>query len=421
MTKHILIALAVMAGGQAAFAGSPFLTGDEAATEAMQRNAPEEFDGVPKFLLFGKTGKFYVGIGGKVMVTLGEDFGHPVDNPDMLVTADIPMGATDGNGARFHVSAGQTSLYINAVALPGTKNAVGAFINVNLTGGNYAPVVEYAYLRWRGLQAGIDYTLFSDPSSNPPGLDYEGPNSIAAVPSTGIRYTLPFGPGHHWRFQAGAELPMANFTQALLHGIPRAVYVNQRVPDIPLALRYEWGGASHVRLAAIVRNLYSRRLPQARNIDHVGWGLHLSYTGEVLPGLTAFASGIYGEGISSYIQDLNGYDHSHGMDLFPDASGTVLTPVKLWGAYGALNYDFNEHLSLCGKYSQVRAYADAYPGGETAWGDQYKYARYASATLFWNVNSYLQAGLEYIWGSRTDFSGATAHVNRLQLGLAFNY
>ena len=177
--------------------------------KSLDRNTPHQFAGIskPSFAFASKNSKFVMSVGGFVKLTAGEDIGHPVESPDLMTTADIPMHDMDGNGAAFKMSARQTQLYLNMVALPGTADEVGAFVSANLIN-DYVPSLVYAYLRYRGIQAGYDYTLFSDTKATPSYIDYEGPNAATPIPTTGIRYTVDFGKEKNWKFAIGAELPI---------------------------------------------------------------------------------------------------------------------------------------------------------------------------------------------------------------------
>lgn len=414
--QTIATALAVLTT-MPAFAGINLLTDDEAATQALSWNAPSGCSGVPGYFVVGKSGKFYLGVGGQVKTTIGADFGHPIDDPDEFITSAIPMGDMNGNGAKFNISARQTSFFLNMVAMPESKDKVGAYVGFNFIDPNYKPTLVYAYLRWRGLQAGYDYNLFSDPASNPGMIDYEGANSILSLGAASLRWTQKFDAAGKWTGAIGLEMPRASFTDADLLGHKRTSYVSQRVPDIPLAVEYSWAEGSHVRLAGVVRNLYSRNLIENKNIDRLGWGLHLSYVGEILPRLTGYASGWYGRGIASFCEDLS----DGGLDLVPTADGRSVEAIKAWGAYAALQYSFNEKWSILGCYSHVRTYADKYDGGAVAWGDQYRYGQYVAANLCYNINDHFSTGIEYIWGRRVNNNGEKAANNRVQAAFTFNF
>ncbi|MDE6811664.1 MAG: hypothetical protein K2J15_04870, partial [Muribaculaceae bacterium] len=196
----------------------------EASHESLQDNAPDGHkDAVPHFAIFGKEDKFYLGIGGTIKVTVGEDWGAPLDNPDEFITSEIEP-TPDGSRNKFHLSAQQSSLFLNFVALPNSDNKIGGYVEMYFLN-DYAPVLQYAYLKWRGLKAGYDYSTFSDNGAMPPTIDFEGPNAATAIPVPMISYTRNFGKNKAWSASIGLELPQYsitpnNYTHAVTQGIP---------------------------------------------------------------------------------------------------------------------------------------------------------------------------------------------------------
>lgn len=383
--------------------------------EVLHHNAPEDFktNGVPAVAVVGKNGKFILGVGGYVKAVVGWDFGHPIDNADEFITSQIPMHPMEGNGSRFNLSAKQTHLFINFVALPGTGNEIGAFVSANLLDG-YVPTLQYAYLKYRGLKAGFDNTLFSDPACGAPAVDYEGPCSNTASPVAGVSYIWEPAPHGRWQAGIGLELPHASFTT--VEG--KTGFVYQRFPDIPMAGQFSWDeGNSWVRLSAVARTLTYRNLESRANHNKPGYGFQLSGGWNFLEGLTLFYQGIWGKGIASLMQDTA----DEGLDLTPTADGKSLAPTMAWGGFVSLQYDISERFCASATYSQLRSYAPRYAGGDTPWSDLCKYTQYASCNLFCHLTSYFDIGIEYIWGRRTNFDGLKCADNRLQAAFQLSF
>ncbi len=413
--KHSLLpAVAICASALSAVAAPPHHQEPHhsaelkaASHEAFTDNAPEGYkDAVPHFAVFGKLDKFYIGIGGQLKVTVGEDWGAPLDNPNEFITADIAEAAP-GSKSKFQLSAMQSMLYLNFVGLPKTENRIGAFIGMNFLN-DYVPVLQYAYMKWRGLKAGYDYTVFSDNGAMPPTIDFEGPNAATSLTVPTLSYTYSFGKKKAWSATVGLELPQYSITPNRY-----TATVSQGVPDIPVALKYTWNDKQDwIRASAIIRNLTYRNEAAEKNVDVAGWGVEFSGTSEFLPHLRGFWEGVYGKGIDSYIQDLNGLN----MDLVPRGSGRPLKASEAWGAFAGLQYDISEDVYCSISYSHVRSYAKPWATdlSETEWGSQYKYAQYAVANVFWNVNTIVTTGLEYIYGRRVNNDCTQAHTNRLQ-------
>lgn len=385
----------------------------EDAHKAFTENAPEGCkDLVPHFAIFGKRDKFYIGIGGSVKVTAGVDLGDPIDNANEFITADIePVGV--GDHTKFNLSAMQSNLYFNFVALPGTSNQIGAFINMYFLN-NYAPVLQQAYITWRGISAGYNYSVFSDNGAMPPTIDFEGPNAGTAFPLPTLSYTYKFGRDKAWAVSAGLELSQLSQTNSA-----RSRTVNQGAPDIPAAIRYSWNDKEDwVRFSAILRNMNYRNVEADKNTDVVGWGISLSGTSEIVKNLRAYWTGTYGHGIASYIQDLNG---GH-LDLTPYGNAGGLKATKTWGAFGGLQYNFTPDVYMSASYSHVRNYASPWSGGEPLTFDEaYKYAQYVNGSLFWNVNSIVTTGVEYLYGRRVNNDLTQAHTNRIQAMLQVSF
>lgn len=415
-------------------------------------NAPQNpsIKDVPRFTLVGKDSKFYLGMGANLKMVGDFDWGNPISNPNLFAPSAIPMSTEKGNRSQTLFSIGQSNLYWNFVALPGSKNQVGLFFDINFLGSTSHPVIaiHHAYLKYRGFTAGYIVSTFTDIKADPVAIDFAGPNAITFIRHPNIYYTAKFGKGKMWSAQLGLDMPLAeqsDFTEnnriilnkdkdgnvinknngAFTHN--GTSFVHQRMPDIPLFIQRDW--ANHkgwFRVSAIFRNLQYNDIVAAdtKLRSNFGWGVKASGSTPIVGGLSFTWQGVYGKGVASYIQDLTG----EGLDLVPakDDPGKLQT-VKTWGAYGTLQYNFGKCCVWNATYSHVRAYAPNFTskpiGGSdgsnssTDWGEMYKFGQYATTNLIFNVSSFAQVGVEYLWGRRVNNSGAQAHDNRIMLML----
>lgn len=382
----------------------------------LHENAPHliHIKDVPRFALLGKESKFYMGVGANIKAVPTFDFGNPIPDPNYFVTSGIPMNISPGNGGQFKISAQQSNIYLNIVALPGEKDQLGAYVSMNFLGNNYAPKLQHAYLKYRGITAGYTYTIFADAAATPATIDYEGPNALATIIHGMVAYEPTFGKHKEWQAGIGIDMPETSCTYA-----DRTVKVNQRIPDIPMYIQRKWaGGNGWLRLAGIVRNMYYRNEQAGKNVDKVGWGIKLSGKTPIAGGLSASYMALYGKGIASYIQDLNGM----GMDLMPDPSDpSRLDLVKAWSGAWSLQYQFSPKVFCTATYSHVRNYARQFADSSSDWKTGYKYAQYAVGNIFYQINSIVQVGAEYIYGRRVDFDGSQAHDNRIEAMLQVSF
>ena len=376
-------------------------------------NAPQRpnYKDVPRFTLIGKDNKFYLGMGANVKFVGDFDWGAPLSNPNIFAPKDIPFDVDPGNKSKTLMSIGQSNIYWNFVVLPGSKNQIGLFFDINFLGDSSKPeiAIHHAYLKYRGFTAGYIVSTFTDLKAEPVSIDFGGPNAITFVRHPNIYYTAKFGKDKMWTAQLGLDMPdMASFTTG-----NDTKMVNQRMPDIPLFIQRSWADNNGwLRFSAIFRDLQYRNLMgKGSNKGELGWGVKLSGKSPICGGLSGSWQAVYGKGVSSYIQDLSG----QGEDLVPVANENgKLKSVASWGAYGSLRYDFCKQVFMNFTYSQVRAYAKNFGSG---WGDLYKYGQYVTGNLFINVGSFGQVGFEYLWGRRMDYSGKQTHDNRLMFML----
>lgn len=387
--------------------------------DVMQQNAPGDaiLREVPRFALIGKDHKFYVGLGANVMLVGDFDWGHPQDNANKFIPADIPMTIEKGDGGQFLFSAAQSDFYLNFVALPGSANQLGIYIDVNFMAGTNSPALHHAYLKYRGITAGHTTSIFTDMGAKPASIDYQGPNALTFMGHPNISYTGKFGKGKAWSAAIGFDMPEYSGTYAsgIVNGQEMAYNrkVSQRIPDIPIYLQRSWcDGKGYLRASAIFRTLSYRDNILDKNQNVFGWGVKLSGKTPICCGLSAMWEAVHGQGVASYIQDLK----DKGLDLTPDATEKgKLKATPAWGAYGTLQYQICPRVLLNATYSHVRTYAKDWSASE--WGPTYKWAQYVTANCFWKINSFTQFGVEYLYGRRMDHSGLQAHDNRISMML----
>lgn len=371
----------------------------------------ENEEDLPLLAFKGKDNKFYVGLGGDLTATVGYDFGHVLDNPNDFIVSQIPTGGSALKGAKFNLSAQQTSLHLVAGYLPGTKYEVYVFVNGLFLGDDYSFNLDEAYVRFMGFRAGYGYGLFCDQDALPATIDHEGPAGACSFSNGLLDYEHNFG---NWTLGIGVELPAQSYTLS-----PESADVPQAVPDIPLIAQYNLpGGTGHIRASALLRTLRYRNETLAKNKSVEGYGFKLSGVADLNSFFSVCFEGSYGKGIASYFQDLVG----ENLDLVPASEPGKMEGVKIWGGYAGVQCHFSPKVfaGLC--YSHLRAYPGNYGAGDPlASPDQYSYGQYGVANLFWEVIPRLTLGAEYIYGRRVNMDGSQGHDNRLQAMLRFSF
>lgn len=405
--------------------------------QAFVDNSPADYrvPDSPEFAIVGKNEKFYLGFGGYVKGTMSFDWGSPINNYNEFIVSDIPMPGTSsykpGNKGQFGLSAQQSDLYLNFVALPKEKNKVGFYLNFIFLGNGYLPQVRQAYVTWRGVEMGYGFSLFTDLAADPTTIDYEGPNSFTVVLNAKFDYRHTFG--KHFGIGIGAELPMASYTNGYGTVNRGGAYktigtatVSQRIPDIPMYIQWNFGNNNRIRLSGLLRNMQYRAnmneingsLVDGKTKNLVGGGLQLSGNFNIANKLIGYYQLSGGKGMTSYFEDVTGM----GYDMVPDPTDPgKLQTVKAWGGYLGLQYNWSSKVYSNLIYSHLRLYSPYYTDSQTPWSTSYKYGQYAVANVFYNISNHFSWALEYIYGRRMDMNHIQAHDNRIQTMLQVTF
>lgn len=394
---------------------------DTLIIKVLYENAPNYFNApdMPRFAIIGKERKFYLGIGGYIKASVSYDLSNPIDNANCFVTSMIPMESVAGNSSLLQMSASASNLFFNFVALPHTKNQVGGYVNFNFSGSgnNYGFSLKAAYITYRGFILGYNTSLFTDGAASAPTIDQQGPNSMTFLFNTVLDYQYEIN--NHWKVGAGLELPVVDASYGKM-----AYAINQRIPDVPFYVQYSWAkGNGWLRASGLLRSMMYEDKSSGTTTD-LGYGIKASGAVPLTSYLTMYYQGVYGKGIASYIQDMQGY----GLDMVPvikDYRGGVvldetytgeLDAVEAWGLYAGLQWQISPKLLTSATYSMVKSDIPTTQPGNT-----YKSAQYVVANLFYNLTPSVRAGVEYLWGYRENLDGTFKQNNRIQSAVRVNF
>ncbi len=364
---------------------------------------------MPNYIFSSPHNRFMLGIGGFVNMRAAYDMKGVVENTD-FITRDIPAEGTYATRQALRFDASTSRLFVKAVAVTRSLGNVVAYIETDFRGYRGDLRLRQAYISFKGMLAGRDITTFCDLNAAPATVDFQGPNAYNITFSTMIRYVLAIN--KHWSIAAAAEMPSVSAT--LPSG--RFSAIPQRVPDFPVYVQYNWGkrNPSHVRASAVLRDMYYHADATDRNMAQFGWGVQLSGNVRFAKRFDLFFNGIYGKGITPYIQDLSGL----GLDLVPRKSGDgSLQALPMFGWFAAMQIDVARRTSVAGGYSWVKVdYGDRYDAAGL-----YKDATYIFCNLFHNITPFCKVAVEYLHGIKNDTSGHKGTANRVQAMIQYNF
>ncbi|MDE6578159.1 MAG: hypothetical protein K2K58_08325, partial [Muribaculaceae bacterium] len=375
----------------------------------LKSNAPQSpnDNGLPRFAIVGKDHKYYIGVGAQFLGEAVYDFGDNMPSPILFTPSSITP-RTPGNGSALRFGWQSSSVYLNAVALPGTKDQIGLFFKANFLGNDNAFNIFQFYAKYRGLTAGYTTSAFSDGAAEPMTIDFEGPNGYPYAFLFTAYWTQNFT--KNFSGAIGIDAPTASLTTGSTTST-----INQRIPAIPLYLQYAWDeGNSHIRLSGLVRPMQYRNLSANKNETLTGVGVQLSGMTKVVGPLSFSYNAAYGKGISNYLQDDNGL----GLDAVATGKAGNMEMVKSLGVTAGLNCAITPKLSANLVYSHLSNWL---PENAEVQDNQYRYGDYVAANLMYNINKFVSTGIEYDFGHRKSVTDASLHTNRLQIQLGVTF
>ncbi|MBQ3209550.1 MAG: porin [Alistipes sp.] len=351
--------------------------------------------------------------GGFVAMRASYSFDNAVGNIDM-VPYDVPIASSFASRQALGMDATTSRLYLRTIINPKHCNhPIVLYFDTDFRGGaegSYTPRLRSGYVSIAGLTFGRDVTTFCDLNAAPTTIDFQGPNAYNFNFSTVIRYEIPFL-DNHMKAGVAAELPAVSGSYG-----ETFMPVPQRVPDFPIYLQYMWGKhrQSHIRASAVLRNMYLYNDARQTTTDLFGWGVQFSGNIHVNKMLQFFMNGVYGEGITPYIQDLTG----SGLDFTPNPmDANRIQTMPMWGFQAAAQINILPNLFVSGGYSMVQI---QHKNGYFA-DDQYRRGQYAFGNVFYCFTNRFQIAAEYLWAARKNMNGEHNHANRINLLLKYAF
>ncbi|MBQ5690423.1 MAG: porin [Alistipes sp.] len=367
---------------------------------------------MPSAIFADKHNNFSFAIGGDVALRAAYSFDRTINNID-VVPYDVPMTLTPADKQEIRMDATTSRLFLRGIANTEKLGQVHIFMDFDFRGGSagsYTPRIRSGYVSMLGLTVGRDVSTFCDLTAAPTTIDFQGPNAYNFRFATMIRYEYEFL-DRHLKVGAAAEMPSVSATYGeTLEAIP------QRVPDFPVYFQFAWGEnrESHIRASAVFRDMYLYNKARQHEDDLFGWGVQFSGTIHATKYLQFFMNGIYGEGITPYINDLMG----SGLDFTPrpdDPTRVQATPMFGWQV--AAKGNILPDLSVSGGYSAVTVCKKN--GFYSA--DQYRQGQYIFGNVFWQLTPRFVLGAEYLYAHRKNMDGTKAHANRINLLAKYSF
>lgn len=384
---------------------------------------------VPTFALHTKNNKFVMTIGGYINPIIGADFGNNLYKVDgagiSFVTSKIPAPSAKGHRGDVYINPFQGALSVQVTGFGGTDNQLTGYFKIGTDG--MSPGLNFlrAYLTYRGITAGQKLTLMQDVyACQPPTIDPEGPSGCISNVAYELSYTSKSYNG--FKFAVGLDYPSFYSSNGVYRGKDYPQYdgkmlsnpdaVEQNVPDIPLWVEYQQSPSMRVRLSGLLRNFGYKDIKAGKNRHDVGWAVMLSGNVQPLKPWTLYLQAVYGQGIGAYLQDVAGLPLSYiPDDAHPGKmKATPMMGLNLGSSLNLGKWQWNIMASEARVWG-VKDYVKNNPEND------YKFGFYFATNVFYNITSYLQAGVEYLYGQHGTWAGPVGHDNRIQTQVMFTF
>lgn len=362
----------------------------------------------PYFMFMSKDTDLAMGIGGLIRMRGWFDWNNSIPANGFSPSA-IPIPRNPSQKRTLNATPAGSGLFFTII---GKNTPIGnymGYIEGNFDGYNHVGFkLKKAYFMINDWTVGYTTSTFSDPAAQPPVIDGAGSNGKISKTNILVRYLHNFKKG--WTVAGSIEFPGSSFKDQ--DGITKRC--NDWVPDVAAFGQYQWNrGLSHIRLSGILRTFTYRDLAASRNHNRIGYGLQLSSVVKVTKPLTLYAVASWGEGYSSYLNDLAGSN----VDLIanPDDPSRLYAPGAMGLMFGA-KYNFRHNIYASMTLSEVQYYQK-----KPHVASDYRYGLYGAWSLFWDITPRIQVGAEYLAGKKVNFNGEHANANRVDALFMFSF
>ncbi len=333
-------------------------------------------------------------IGGFVTLTIGSYLEGATTSGNDFPVSTIAMDPAQSDESRLVVDPTSTRLNLTISQKTEALGDVKLFIETDFRGSGNTLFLRCATLELKGFTIGQTWSLMTDAKALAPTIDISGTNSRTFFRTQMIAYRYSLE--NKLTLGASLEYPVVKTTVSSSPEI--------RVPDL-IAYLEKSGRVGRIKIAGVWRTL---QYCSGENVNNTnGWGAQLSGSLNITNRLTLFAQGIYGQSISTFINDLT----KQSYDIIED-NGTVYDSTPMWGWGVSAKYKLSDKFALCGNFSRAAVEIDK---DYSAIASTYKSGQYISATLFYYPLKNIITGVEYLNGGKYTYNDDFARAQRINM------
>jgi hypothetical protein len=259
--------------------------------------------------------------------------------------------------------------------------------------------IRHAYGQVDNFLVGQTWSLFSNVSSFPTMVNFDGPTGSVSLRTPQIRYSGDAKRGFNWAFALEYSTPDLIATDFDTSGISTF----RLIPDFTSRIIWD-GNFGVVQLSAVI-NAISNKDPNSEVTNTFGYGGSLSGTVNIQGKNELLYQFTYGKSISHFISTFGGT----GNDALFNPETKEFETLLSFGGFLSIGLDWNRidfttHFSI--GYAQL-SNKDFQPD------DSYRNSLSLSLDSFWNLAEGARIGVEVMYGQRWDKGGDTGQATRI--------
>ena len=343
---------------------------------------------------------------------------------DRFLTNSIPVepdddAATKGKRTTFSANTSRFNFEMRTPTGAGQLRTFieGDFFGSNELGNRTNFRLRHAFAQFSGLLIGQTWSTFSDPAADHQDLDFEGINGENVIRQAQIRYT----------WQVRKDLSVAAALETPEVSLTGGQGVNL-IPDLVGRTIWSLKETGHIQAAVVLREIRGEPDPPATGVRSAfAWGASLS---GVIPFhhfslLDRFIFQLnFGQGNARYINDLNSLGaQGEGQDaVFNPATGELkaLSAVGWYIDYEHQWKQWEAAQKMKLRSSLIWSFV-AVNNLDFQLGDAYNYTNRYSLNLVFSPTPRIDCGVEYIYGTRTNFDGLRGEASQVQFVGIFRF